>query len=131
MAAIDFDRVPTKVYETVKRSFEPVLASIEFDRDEWTAGAEVRCGIWAINDRWERIPNAQIRWRIIDAAGRSCQQGEWPISMAADSVERLGDVHWTAAHPGKYQLRAAVVSEAGEVISENLFDFTVTEPGSP
>ena len=33
MSAIDFDRVPTKVFYTVQRSFAPVCASLEYDRD--------------------------------------------------------------------------------------------------
>jgi hypothetical protein len=38
MAAIDFDRVPTKVYDTVRRSFEPVAALFDYDRDRWKPG---------------------------------------------------------------------------------------------
>ena len=45
MAAIDVDRVPTKTFYTVQRSFAPVLASIEYDRDKWRSGESVRCGI--------------------------------------------------------------------------------------
>jgi hypothetical protein len=44
MAAIDFDRVPTQVFYTVQRSFAPVCASIEYDRDTWKSGEAVRCG---------------------------------------------------------------------------------------
>jgi hypothetical protein len=44
MACIDFYRVPHKVYYTVQRSFQPVLASLEYDRDRWQPGEEVRGG---------------------------------------------------------------------------------------
>ena len=44
MAAVDLYRVPTKVYETVKRSFSPVLVSFEYDRDQWRPGERFRCG---------------------------------------------------------------------------------------
>jgi hypothetical protein len=44
MAAVDFYRVPGKVHAQVARSFEPVLASLEFDRDEWKPGEAVKRG---------------------------------------------------------------------------------------
>jgi hypothetical protein len=101
---------------------------VEYDRDRWAAGSDFRCGIWAINDRWEALPNARVEWSISNAAGENFQQGGWPVSMAADSVESLGPATWTAGPPGSYQLRAKVFSEGNELISENVFDFTVTPP---
>jgi beta-mannosidase len=125
MAAVDFDRVPTAVYDTVRRSFEPVLASIEYDRDRWPAGTEVRCGIWAINDRWDPIPEATVRWRIQKPGSSPLQQGEWKLTLPEDSTQRLGDATWTAAEPGPYELRAEVRSAEGGLISENVFRFVV------
>ncbi|QOY86192.1 glycoside hydrolase family 2 protein [Paludibaculum fermentans] len=120
MAAIDFNRVPTKVYDTVRRSFEPVAALFEYDRDQWKPGETVRCGLWAVNDRWTAVPGAKLRWRF---AGKT---GEYPVSLAADSVIRLGAAEFTApAKPGPYELKAEIVDSAGKVISENVFEFAV------
>jgi hypothetical protein len=125
MAAIDFDRSPTRVYDTVRRSFEPVLASIEYEQDRWPVGAAFRCGVWAINDRWSSVPNTTVSWRILDAAEHVCQRGEWRVSMDPDSVQRLGDATWTTLSPGSYQLRAEIRSETGTLVSENVFHFEV------
>jgi beta-mannosidase len=126
MAAIDFDRVRTKVYDTVRRSFEPVLASVEYDRDHWETGSSVRCGIWAINDRWDAVPNATIHWRILNSAGTMQSSGEWHASLPEDSAQKLGDLSWTAGDPGSYELRAEVRTGPQDVISENVFEFEVT-----
>jgi beta-mannosidase len=122
MAAIDFERVPTKVYYTVQRSFAPVLASIEYDRDRWNPGERVTCGIWAINDRWDAVPNATVRWRVQDASGAVQASGAWPVSMAADSAQKLGVAEWIADRPGPYELHAEVVG-----ISRNVFEFEVKQ----
>ncbi|MFB3828362.1 MAG: glycoside hydrolase family 2 protein [Bryobacteraceae bacterium] len=121
MAAVDFYRVPTKAYEVVRRSFAPVLASIEYDRDRWKPGEEVRCGVWAINDEWRDIPGAGIRWRIPGTAAA----GRFPAAMEADSARKVGEIAWRAATPGNYELRAEVVDAAGSRISENVFEFEV------
>ena len=125
MAAIDFDRKPTQVYDTVRRSFEPVFASLEYAQDEWAPGEEVRCGVWVINDRWAAVPNCAVRWRIVKPDGTDAQTGEWKVSMAEDSAKKLGDAVWTAGEPGSYELRAEVRGTSAELISENIFRFTV------
>jgi beta-mannosidase len=127
MAAIDFDRVPTKVFYTVQRSFAPVCASLEYDRDEWKSGERFRCGVWAINDRWEPVANATVHWRILDAQGTQKATGEWPASMAEDSARQLGNVEWPAAGKGPHELHAEVRDAAGKSISENVFEFQVAD----
>ena len=127
MAAIDFDRLPTKVFYTVQRSFAPVCASLEYERDTWRPGQPFRCRIWAINDRWEAVPNALVCWRILDAQGAEQARGQWPVTMPEDSAQPLGTAAWTASGRGPHELRAAVRDEAGKTLSENIFEFEVSE----
>ncbi len=132
MAAIDFDRKPTKVFYTVQRSLAPVCASLAYDRDHWRSGESFRCGVWAINDRWDPVPDATIHWRILDAQGAEQAKGEFPASMTADSAREVGTVEWTAAGAGPHELRAEVRGQAGKPVSENVFEFELTpQPGEP
>jgi beta-mannosidase len=127
MAAIDFDRLPTQVFYTVRRSFAPVCASLEYDRDTWKTGERFHCGIWAINDDWEPVPNASIHWRIIDSIGQQNAAGDLPVSMAPDSATPLGSAEWAAAGRGSHALQAEVRDQSGKSLSENVFTFEVTE----
>ena len=56
--------------------------------------------IWAINDNWEPVPDAVIRWRIFDAQGAEQAAGQ-EAAMAEDSVRQLGNVEWTATGRGR------------------------------
>jgi len=125
MAAIDFNRIPTKVFDTVRRSFAPVAATFDYDQDRWRAGEDFHCHVWAINDRWEAIPDATVRWRILDGSGNPVSEGNWPVSMAPDSAVRLGEVQWKTANPGRYKLDAEVINKTGEQLSENTFEFVI------
>jgi beta-mannosidase len=125
MAAIDFNRVPTKVFDTVRRSFAPVAASFEYDRDRWGPGETFRCGLWAINDGWEPVAGARLRWRIDGPSGSGLAAGEWPAPMEPDSARKIGDVEWKTGAPGAYRLRAALTAAGGGEISENVFEFEV------
>ena len=125
MAAIDFDRRPTKVWDTVRRSFAPVAASFAYEQDQWKTGQQMRCGVWAINDSWEALTDTRVVWRIEDGKGVAVLQGEWQTQWKADSAVALGDVKWKAGAAGLYRLVAQVVGAGGKVISENVFEFTV------
>ena len=126
MAAIDFERVPTQVFYTVQRSFAPVCASLEYDRDRWKTGERFQCGVWAINDQWQAIPESRIRWRITDSRGVEKAAGDWPVTMPEDSVTKLGVAEWTATGTGPHELHAEVRSRSGELVSENVFAFQVS-----
>ena len=125
MAAIDFDRTPTQVFYTVQRSFAPVCASLEYDRDKWKAGEAFHCGVWAINDRWEPVPGASIQWSIRDAKGTACATGQWPVSMPEDCAFKVGEADWIASGKGPHELHAEVRDRGGRLISENVFAFEV------
>jgi beta-mannosidase len=123
MAAIGFDREPTRVYDTVRRSFAPVAALFQYDRDTWKVGEEFRCGLWAVNDQWDAVPDAKVEWTIHASGGAVLERGSFPASMAADTSHLVGNVKWTPRAPGTYQLRAAIVGKGLKTISENVFEF--------
>jgi mannosidase-like protein len=109
----------------VQRSFQLVLASLEYDRDVWRVGEDFHCGLWIINDHWYSIPGARIKWKIVDSSGAAASRGELKVNIAEDSSVKLDDLRWKAASAGKYELRAEVFNRAGERLSENLYEFEV------
>ncbi|HJQ25307.1 MAG TPA: glycoside hydrolase family 2 TIM barrel-domain containing protein [Blastocatellia bacterium] len=125
MAAMDYFRRPTKSYLTVQRSFQMVLASLEYDRDTLKVSDAVRWGLWVINDHWYDIPGARVRWKIVDASGTTISGGELDVNIAADASVKVADVRWQPAVAGKVELRTEVISRAGQRLSENLYEFEV------
>ena len=111
--------------KTSQRSFAPVAANFEYDRDRWHPGEEFRCGLWVINDKWEEIPGAEVRWRITDGGERNVIDGRFAINMAADSANKLGDVIFRFNQAGEYKLTADVRNAHGDRISENIVEFQV------
>jgi beta-mannosidase len=125
MAALDYFRKPTKSYGTVQRSFQMVLASLEYDRDTWKIGEEFQCGLWVINDHWYSIPGAAVRWKITATNGTSLADGQKSLDIAEDSSVKLGEIKWRPVNVGKYELRAQVIDGKGSQLSENLYEFEV------
>jgi beta-mannosidase len=125
MAALDYFRKPTKSYLTVQRSFQIVLASLEYARDVWPVGEDFHCGLWIINDHWYAIPGARIRWKIVDQSGTAATGGGLSVNIAEDSSVKLDELRWKAASAGKYELRAEVFNREGKRLSENIYEFEV------
>jgi beta-mannosidase len=125
MAALDYFRKPTKSYFTVQRSFQMVLASLEYDRDVWRVGEDFHCGLWIINDHWYAIDGAGIRWNIVDSSGAAATGGSVKVNIAEDSSVKLGDLKWKPSSAGKYELRAEVLDRQGKRLSENIYEFDV------
>ncbi len=125
MAAIDFERRPTKVYDTVRRSFAPVAALFEYDRDRWRAGAAFQCSLWAVNDLWKAFPQLELHWKILGREDAPLAEGAFPLSLPEDSVKRAGVVEWHPSRPGPYRLAAEITGPDGRQISENLYEFEV------
>ncbi len=124
MAALDYYRVPTASFHAVKRAFQLVLPSLEFDRDRWAEGEEVRCGLWVVNDLWRALPGSTVRWAWRDADKRRFAPGERGLDIAADSSEKLEDLRWTPPAPGPYELTASVTLADGTAYT-NAYTFTV------
>ena len=127
MAALDYYRQPTKSYQTVQSSFQPVLASFEYDRDAWKAGETVKSELWLINDHWEAIENARLSWQMIDRSNNLpvSKSKETTITLPPDSSFRWNEVKVVPTRAGRYTLRATIRDSKGAVISENNYEFEV------
>lgn len=124
MAAIDFYRKPTKVWSVVGRSFAPVLASVEYDRNLWKQGEVVTLPLWTVNDTHSPVDGAEVRWKVLNGSGGEVAQGRVPATIPADSAQRVGEIKWPASSTGAYRLVAEVRS-SGRPVSENVFEFEV------
>ena len=78
-----------------------------------------------INDHWYAIPDARIKWKIVDSAGAAAIGGELRVNIAEDSSVKLDELRWKAPRIGKYELRAEVFDRLGNRLSENLYEFEV------
>lgn len=120
MAAVDFYRVPTKVHATVGRSFEPVMASVEYGRDTFKVGEKVTLPVWGINDYHRDLGQGWIRWKIGGDSGGILHV------FTADSSRKAGEIVWSPAAVGRHELIVEVWI-AGAKVSENRVDFRVNK----
>jgi beta-mannosidase len=125
MAAVDYFRRPTKSYATVRRSFQMVLASLEYDRDTLQTGDSVAWALWVVNDHWYAIDGARVRWTIIGPGSAAANGGDYAFNIAADSSVKFADVQWRPVVEGKYEIRTEVISRDGARLSENVYEFNV------
>lgn len=129
MAAIDFYRQPTKVWTTVGRSFAPILASVEYDRNQWKEGEILALPLWTVNDTHSAVESAEISWTIRGRSGKVVAGGKLRSPIPPDSAQRVGEIKWPAVERGSYRLVSAIHA-SGRPVSENVFEFEVLQGGA-
>lgn len=129
MAAIDFFREPTKAFHTVRRSFQPVVPSLEYDREVWKAGEEVNARLWVINDLWQNLSSIVVSWRVENERGEKISSSALraPVDIAADSARELAEVRFPAPAPGRYTLWIQITDPAGTLLADNTYEFQVRD----
>jgi hypothetical protein len=122
MAAVDFYRRPTKVYDIVRRSFAPVAVLFSYDADSTPAGQPFECRLFAVNDTWRPV-SGQVRWTL-ERDGLILRSAEFPVQLSADSIAPLPPLDLRSDNPGQYRLRVTFRHDASS--SDNEFAFHIT-----
>jgi beta-mannosidase len=124
-AVLDYWRVPKEGYWALRRAMQPVLASIEYDREVFASGADFAANLWAINDRPRPFPRVNLRW-LLRLEGEVVRHGETPASLPEDSAHQIlslpGD---DSLAPGAYALEAWLETPERERMGENRFIFRI------
>lgn len=118
MAAIDFYRVPTKVVDTVGRSFAPVAALFDYDRDEWKTGEAGEGGVVGCQRYTPRLPRRPRELAHREHFGAGVLRARHRGGLFRKS-RRCHLAGWRG------EPAIASVSAGGQQLSENVFEFAV------
>jgi len=127
-AIVDYYRVPKKGYYAVKTAYQPILVSIVLNRREVVQGARLFRSLWLVNDLQDEFRNAKLELCFEDTTGKKINKGEWSIDVKPDSSVQIVDRTFSRSKkwcvpsdlkPGRYVLKAKILSAKGVVLSEN------------
>ncbi|MEM7468173.1 MAG: glycoside hydrolase family 2 TIM barrel-domain containing protein [Pseudomonadota bacterium] len=128
-AVVDYWRKPKSGYFAMKTSFQMVLPSIEWEREEFRVGEFLELGLWAINDKWQDYPNASFRYELVHLPTRVVTTDRKIILLAADSSQKVTDLRIQLVNAGRFELRTSIVDKSGVVLGTNSHQFNVVSEG--
>ena len=119
---VDNDQQPKRSYEYVRRAYQPLLVSLQFDRRRWKTGETFKGRIWIVNDTFQEYQNCRIRMTFEDMHGSVVNESVFDIeSIASDSSTKVQDAQWVVAKNivDRFSVRLALLNHEGEEISSN------------
>ncbi|MCL5099388.1 MAG: hypothetical protein M1608_18010, partial [Candidatus Omnitrophica bacterium] len=99
-ATVDWFGRPRITHFFVTRAYEPVHASLRYDRIHWRPGDTLRAELWATSDLEEELPGMEIRWEIFDGSGKRVAQGGQRQSLAAEASARIQNIEYPIPSDG-------------------------------
>lgn len=121
---VDYWRNPKPAYAALTEAYQPVLPSIEWTKESYTAGDSAVFGLWIINDLWRTYLNAEYKASLYKD-GESVSTNSQTINIKEDSSQKLDDFNVTLLLAGDYTLQTSVLSSSGELIAQNHYSFKV------
>ncbi len=132
---LDYYRRPYKAYDSMKAVYTPVLVSVEWNKDPyvigwekiWYPGSTFTGKVWVTNDHYHAIPNARLRWRLVNETDNSVVlQNEKTLSIPSDSSAVVDEIVWRVPRQrGQFKVLLDLEDAERNCLSTNYFDFSV------
>ena len=127
----DYFRRKYLAYDAFKQVYTPVLACLEWNKDEYILGFQKQYNLgeifegklWIINDYLYEIKGATLAWKLMDASGKTMISGDKTLDIAYDSNAVVDSFRWIIDGKGLYKVEMTVTDSSGKTLSYNDFEF--------
>ncbi|MEM7807051.1 MAG: sugar-binding domain-containing protein [Planctomycetota bacterium] len=106
-------------FDYVKRCYQPLVPSLDYDRRRWSPGEPLDARVWIVNDLHESFDGVTVDWRcIVDGSEKA--SGQATIDIASNSSAEVCPIDWTVdgndEQPFEVHMR---LSKDGKTLAEN------------
>ncbi len=114
-------------FDWLKRTYQPVLPSLEFEKRRWSAGDRFDAMAWVINDYHRDLGPVRLDWQVLTGDGQRAASGSTQIDVVADSAAAVTAVSWQVPTDavGTFDVTLSLTSEDGTPIAENAYTLLV------
>ena len=117
-------------FDHVRRAYQPLLISIQYERRRWLPGEEFKAKVWVVNDHHYAFQGCSAKVTFRDNEGNPADTTDIAIGdIAADSAETFSEISFQV--PGKlgdqFHMDAVLMDSEGKVISENKYMLLVAD----
>lgn len=115
---VDYLRQPKAGYYALKRAYQPLLPSIDPVNVQWKANQPGEIHLWIVNDRHTATADARLAWRVTQG-GNPLAQGEQPVSIPADSGQRIVTLKVTPQGSALLRVESRILDARGKNLATN------------
>lgn len=129
-AIVDFYLKPKESFDYVRRTFQPLLVSLQYDKRRWNPGENFQGEIWVVNDLYEEFDDCTVEIKFLDDSKQLFHKAAVRIGdVKADSATKLSEV--SVRVPGrrgdKFYVQMRLLDSEGSSLSENQYFLLVED----
>ncbi len=125
---IDNYQEPKRSYDYVKRAYQPLLVSLQFEKRRWTQEEDFEGDIWIVNDYYQSYSHGQIIYRIRDDHGKVLEEKKYAIEeIKANSSKEFLTVTSNVLEKVEqdFYVELLIMDSNGQSISTNNYHFLI------
>ncbi len=124
---VDFYGEKKVSYDYLKRTYQPLLPSLEFSKRRWRAGEPFNANLWIVNDYQHRYSGLTMEWSVRYQGESTVCKGTVMTDVDMDSSTRVHSIEWLlpADANGEFEVFLALKNSAGEELSTNHYTLLV------
>ena len=121
---VDYLRNPKPGYAALKLAYQPLLPSIEMQKEIWLPGETVTATLWVINDLPHGVPKATLSYAL---RSKESPFPETRIALAITpgSARRVATLSQPGLPEGEYAIDATIQNTQGKILSQNSLSFRI------
>jgi arylsulfatase A-like enzyme len=125
---VDHFQTPKRSFDFVKRAYQPLLVSLQFDKRRWLPAETFTGKFWFVNDLSRAFSNCTLNVTIHNARGKQVLRKSRAINfIAADSSAAVAGVDWKVTGRVGETFRVALSLETADrrIVSSNYYDLLI------
>ena len=121
---VDYLRNPKPGYDALKTAFQPLLPSIESEKETWNEGETVSLKMWVINDLLKVVKGAGLKYYLKNNE-KLLAHGHLKIDILPDSATMVNTFRKSGLLPGTFSFQVVIENRDGKVLAQNELLFNV------
>lgn len=118
---VDFYGEKKISFDYLKRTYQPILPSLEFSKRRWDAGSEFTANLWIVNDYQYKLDALTLEWEVRYQNQATTCKGTITQDISSDSANKLTDLKWSLPKDaeGEFEVVLSLKDQQGNEIANN------------
>ncbi|WP_394239620.1 glycoside hydrolase family 2 protein [Vibrio astriarenae] len=117
---VDFYGEKKISFDYLKRTYQPLLPSLEFSKRRWDAGKTFNGNLWIVNDHQYTFEGTTLNWSIL-YQGNEVASGSLTQDVGLDCAVNLSEIAWPipADAEGEFEVKLSLKDSSGDELANN------------
>ncbi|MGB5512591.1 MAG: sugar-binding domain-containing protein [Woeseiaceae bacterium] len=124
---IDYYGKKKPAFDWLKRTYQPLLPSMQFDKRRWNPGTEFTASLWIVNDFQNAFDHHVLEWRVLYKDKETSTAGSQNVGIDPDSSKHVVDIGWTLPTDasGTFEVVIEIKNKEGDTVCDNHYTLLV------